>query len=169
MKRERIASVGILSALALALYWFESMFSLGMPLPGVRLGLSHVVTIFTIWILNARAGGIVLLIRIFLGALLSGNFGKIFYSAAGGLLAYIAMAGLRQVVKENQIWMLGCLGAIAHGIGQLIVAVWMSGTSWLVLYLPILLVCCMLTGLFTGLCAQLLIKKGSHVWKTIFK
>ena len=111
----------------------------------------------------------ILAARIFLGAVFSGNFGTIFYSAGGGLLAILTTIGLKYVLKENQLWIAGCLGAIAHSIGQMTVAVLLTDTPSLLIYLPVLIVCSIITGIFTGLCAQLLIKRGKNLWKTIFK
>ena len=84
-------------------------------------------------------------------------------------MAILTTVGLKFVLKENQLWVAGCLGAIAHSIGQMIVAVWATGTPSLLLYLPVMIVCSIITGLFTGLCAQILVKRGKKLWKTIFK
>ena len=44
----------------------------------------------------------------------------------------------------------------------------MSGTPGLAVYLPIMIAVSILTGSFTGLCAQLLVKRGT-LWKIISK
>ena len=49
------------------------------------------------------------------------------------------------------------------------VAVWVSGTLGLLAYLPILIAVSIVTGLFTGLCAQFLLNRGKNFWKTIFR
>ena len=69
------------------------------------------------------------------------------------------MTLLRRVVRENQIWVCGTLGGIAHNLGQLSAAALISKTSGLLLYLPVLILCGMVTGAFTGLCAQLLLQR----------
>ena len=35
---------------------------------------------------------------------------------------------LKKILTENQLWVAGCVGAIAHSIGQMAVAVAISGT-----------------------------------------
>ena len=107
--------------------------------------------------------------RIFLGAVFAGNFSTILYSAAGGFLSILVTMGLRKVLKENQIWAAGCLGAIAHSVGQMIAAIAITRTPGLLVYLPVLVIISIFTGLFTGFCAQLLIKRGGTRWKTILK
>jgi heptaprenyl diphosphate synthase len=49
----------------------------------------------------------------------------------------------------------------------MIMAVLVTGTPSIIIYLPALLICSIITGIFTGLCAQLLVKRGKKIWKTI--
>ena len=51
--------------------------------------------------------------------------------------------------------------------GYMAMAIMLTGTPSLVVYLPIMIVCSIITGIFTGLCAQLLVKRGKKIWKTI--
>lgn len=169
MKTRKLTTLALLSAIALTIFMLEAQIPPIVPIPGVKLGLANIVTVFTVFVLGAKEGAAVLFVRVFLGAVFSGNFGTIFYSAAGGALAILTTIGLKFVLKKNQLWIAGCLGAIAHSIGQMIVAVWVTGTPSLLIYLPVLIVCSIITGLFTGLCAQLLVNRGKDLWKTIFK
>ena len=54
-------------------------------------------------------------------------------------------------------------------IGQMIAAIAITRTLGLLVYLPVMIVISIFTGLFTGLCAQYLVKRGGKLWKTIFK
>lgn len=169
MKTRKLTTMALLSAVALTIFMVEAQIPVPVPIPGVKLGLSNIVTIYAVYALGAKEGALILAVRIFLGAVFSGNFGTIFYSAAGGTLAILVTIGLKYVLKENQLWVAGCLGAIAHSIGQMIVAVWLTDTPSLLIYLPVLIVSSIITGIFTGLCAQLLVKRGKDLWKTIFR
>lgn len=169
MKTKKLTTLALLSAIALTVFMVEAQIPALVPVPGVKLGLANIVTVFTVFTLGAKDGAAVLFVRIFLGAVFSGNFGTIFYSAGGGALAIVTTIGLKFVLGTNQLWIAGCLGAIAHAIGQMVVAVWATGTPSLLIYLPVLIVCSIITGLFTGLCAQLLVNRGKDLWKTIFK
>ena len=169
MKIGNLTRLGLLSAIALTIFMVEAQIPALVPVPGVKLGLANIVTVFAVWVLGPWEGAAVLAVRIFLGAVFSGNFGTIFYSAAGGLLAILTTIGLRRILKNNQLWVAGCLGAVAHSIGQMIVAVLLTGTPGLVIYLPVLILCGIITGLFTGLCAQVLVDRGKDFWKTTFR
>ena len=169
MKTKRIALLGLLTAIALTIFMIEAQIPAVVPIPGIKLGLSNIVTVFTVFTLGPWDGVAVLACRIFLGAVFAGNFGTILYSAAGGFLSILVTMGLRKVLKENQIWAAGCLGAIAHSVGQMIAAIAITRTPGLLVYLPVLVIISIFTGLFTGFCAQLLIKRGGTRWKTILK
>ena len=169
MKTKRIALLGLLTAIALTIFMIEAQIPAVVPIPGVKLGLSNIVTVFAVFTLGPWDGVAVLACRIFLGAVFAGNFSTILYSAAGGFLSILVTMGLRKILKENQIWAAACLGAIAHSVGQMIGAIAITRTPGLLVYLPVLVIISIFTGLFTGFCAQLLIKRGGTRWKTILK
>lgn len=169
MKTGKIALLGLLTAIALTIFMLEAQIPPIVPLPGVKIGLSNIVTVFTVFALGPGEGAAVLFARVFLGAVFAGNFSSILYSAAGGALAIAATVLLRKILTEKQIWAAGCMGAIAHSVGQMAVAVVLTGTPTILVYLPVMVVISILTGLFTGLCAQFLVNRGGTTWKTIFR
>ena len=169
MKAKRIAQLGLLTAIALTIFMIEAQIPPLVPIPGVKLGLSNIVTVFTVFTIGPGAGVAVLFCRIFLGAVFAGNFSTILYSAAGGACAILVTIGLRKILKENQLWAAGCLGAIAHSVGQMIAAIAITRTAGLLVYLPVMIVISIFTGLFTGFCAQYLVNRGGTLWKTFFK
>lgn len=169
MKTKHLAVLGLLTGLALILFIVEAQIPPLVPIPGVKIGLANIVTVFAVFMLGAPEGALILAARIFLGAVFAGNFSSIFYSAAGGLFAILTAILLKKVLRDNQIWVAGCLGAVAHGIGQIAMAVFITGTPGILVYLPVLVVTGIITGLFTGLCAQLLVNRGQKLWKTTFK
>ena len=169
MKTKRIALLGLLTAIALTIFMIEAQIPAVIPIPGVKLGLSNIVTVFAVFTLGPWDGVAVLACRIFLGADAGFVVSNILVDAAGGFLSILVTTGLRKVLKENQIWAAGCLGAIAHSVGQMIAAIAITRTPGLLVYLPVLVIISIFTGLFTGFCAQLLIKRGGTRWKTILK
>ena len=169
MRIRKLTLLALLSAIALILFTVEAQIPVPVPIAGIKLGLSNIITVFAVFALGAWEGAAVLAVRIVLGAIFSGNFSTIFYSAAGGGLAILVTILLRKVLSEKQIWVAGCLGAIAHSIGQMAMAVAISGTPGLVIYLPVMIACSIVTGFFTGLCAQFLLNRRKDLWKTISK
>lgn len=169
MKAKRVALLGLLTAIALTIFLLEAQIPPVVPIPGVKLGLANIVTVFAVFALGAWEGAAVLACRVFLGAVFAGNFSSILYSAAGGLCTILATVGAKRVLKENQLWAAGCLGAVAHSVGQLLAAVAVTRTAAVLSLLPVLVIISIFTGLFTGLCAQFLVKRGGKRWKTIFR
>ena len=165
MKTKKLTTLALLSAIALTIFVIELQIPPLVPIPGVKLGLANIVTVFTVFAFRGRDGAAVLSVRIFLGAVFAGNFSTIFYSAAGGALAILVTIGLRRILTNNQLWVAGALGAIAHSIGQMAMAVALTGTPGLVIYLPVMIVCSIITGIFTGLCAQFVRSRGEKLWK----
>ena len=168
IKTRKITTLGLLTAIALTIFMVEAQIPSVVPLPGVKLGLANIVTVFTVFALSPADSILVLAARIFLGAVFAGNFSTIFYSGAGGLCAIAVTILLRKILQKNQLWVAGCLGAIAHSVGQMAMAMLLLGTPSVIVYLPVMIIISIITGLFTGLCAQFLVNRGK-LWKTILK
>lgn len=166
MKARKPALLGLLTAVALTIFLVEAQLPPVLPVPGVKLGLANIVTVFTVFALGPGEGILVLAARIFLGAVFCGNFSSILYSAAGGACAIAVTIALRRILTQKQLFVAGCLGAMAHSIGQIAMAALVLGTASVFVYLPVLLAVSLVTGLFTGLCAQFLVDRG-NLWKTI--
>lgn len=166
MKARKPALLGLLTAVALTIFLVEAQLPPVLPVPGVKLGLANIVTVFTVFALGPGEGILVLAVRIFLGAVFCGNFSSILYSAAGGACAIAVTIALRRILTRKQLFVAGCLGAMAHSAGQIAMAALVLGTASVFVYLPVLLAVSLVTGLFTGLCAQFLVDRG-NLWKTI--
>ncbi len=169
MKTKKMVLLGLLCAIALTIFMVEAQIPALVPIPGIKLGLSNIVTVFTVFCIGAWDGAALLFVRIFLGAVFAGNFSTILYSGAGGLCAIAVTILLRKILSGKQLWVAGVLGAVAHSIGQMTAAILISGTPGLIVYLPIMIACSIVTGLFTGLCAQVLKDRGEKLWKTFLQ
>lgn len=167
-KTRRLTLLGLLTAIALTIFMLENQLPPLLPIPGVKLGLANIVTVFAVFAIGPGDALAMLCCRVFLGAVFAGNFSTIFYSAAGGLCAIAVTIVLRRFLTNKQLWVAGCLGAVAHSLGQMAVAVVLTGTPSIALYLPIMILISLVTGLFTGLCAQYLLNRG-NLWKTFLK
>ena len=169
MKIRKLTTMAMLCAVALIIFVIEAQIPALVPIPGIKMGLSNIITVFAVFTLGSWEAALILAGRVFLGAVFAGNFSTILYSAAGGTLAILTTIGLKKLVKETQLWVAGCLGAIAHSIGQMAMAIAITRTPGLAIYLPIMIGCSIVTGTFTGLCAQFLVKRRKDLWKTFSK
>ena len=149
--------MALLTAAALILFTLEAQLPSPVPLPGVKLGLANIITVYAMFALGPADTLGILLARVFLGSVFSGQMSTLLYSLSGGLLCYLAMLGLRRILTEKQIWVCGVIGGVCHNIGQLLTAIAVFQSASVLIYLPLLMLSGILTGLFTGLCAQLLL------------
>ncbi|MBQ9148574.1 MAG: Gx transporter family protein [Oscillospiraceae bacterium] len=164
-----MTTMALLTAIALTIFMVEAQIPALVPVPGVKLGLANIVTVFAVFVLGGKEAAAILAVRIFLGAIFAGNFSTIFYSAAGGACAIAVTIALRRILTKKQLWVAGALGAVAHSIGQMAMAIAITLTPGLAVYLPVMIACGVVTGLFTGLCAQFLVNRGKEIWKTFLR
>ena len=164
MKIRKLTTLSMLTAIALTIFMVEAQIPPLTPIPGIKMGLSNIVTVFIVFAIGSKEAAAVLFVRIFLGAVFAGNFSTIFYSAAGGLCAILVTIGLRKILTKKQLWVAGVCGAIAHSIGQMAMAIALLETPGLIAYLPIMIAASIVSGTFTGFCAQFLVNRG-NLWK----
>lgn len=159
MKVKRLAELALLTALALIIFVVELQIPSLTPVPGIKLGLANIITVFAVYRYSAGETALVLLARIILGSLFSGNMTAIMYSLAGGVLCLLGMLLLKRVIPEKHMWLCSVFGAVLHNTGQIIVAWAVTGTVWIFGYLPVLVFSGCVAGAFTGLCAQLVVSR----------
>ena len=164
MNTKRLVYCALLTAIALTIFMVESQIPLPVAIPGMKLGLANIVTVYAMFALGPGNTLLILLCRIVLGSLFAGG-STIFYSLAGGLLCYVVMLLLRKILTVKQLWVCGAIGAIFHNIGQIAAAIAIYRVPQLIVYLPFLLVVGVIAGAFTGLAAQVLLPRVEKVVK----
>ena len=150
-KTQRLARAALLTALALGLSWMERFIPLQLlvPLPGIKLGLANLVTLFALYFLGGRMALAILCVRCLLGSLFGGGVTAFCFSIIGGLLALAVMAAARRLPLLS-VYGVSILGAAAHHVGQILVAVALLRSGYVVAYLPFLLLVAIATGFLTG-------------------
>ena len=158
-----IALCAVLAALALGLSTLEGLFPLSLivPLPGVKLGLANIVTVFALYQLGAGAALAILLTRCLLGGLFAGNVSAMLFSLLGGVTAMLVMIGLSRF-RHLSIYGVSIGGAAAHNCGQVAAACLTLGSGAPLYYLPVLLGASLLTGAVTGVAAACLFRALRH-------
>ncbi len=155
----RLTRLALLTAIALTIFLAEAQLPPLAPIPGVKLGLANIVTVYAVFVLGPADGLMILAARVFLGAVFSGQMMTLLYSAAGGLLSWCVLCLLRRAMGRGQLWLCSPVAGLCHNLGQLLAAAGVMG-SWAVLaYLPYLAVAGILAGLFTGAAAQALVRR----------
>lgn len=150
MSRSRLVALcGLLTGAAFALSWLEFMLPLSLPVPGHKIGLANIVTLFALYKLGAKPALFILLARCLLSLLLFGAVTQFAFSLAGGLAAYVLMCFLKRSPFFS-VYGVSVAGATAHNVGQTTVAALLMGTPELYAYLLYLLPVGILAGLITA-------------------
>lgn len=159
MSSRRLARYALLTALAMALSWLESLVPLaGVVPPGVKLGLTNLVVIFALYRMSLRDAAAISLVRVVLVAFTFGNSYSFAYSLAGAALSLAVMALLKRSGKFSLLGV-SVAGAVSHNIAQVLVAMAVMETSRLAWYLPVLLVSGIAAGVCVGAAGALIVKR----------
>lgn len=138
-----------LVAMALILGLVEQWIPLAITIPGIKIGLPNIVTVFAIYVLGPIQALCILFVRCILGAIFAGNFTSLVFSLFGGLFAFGVMFLLS---RSRHLSPLGVSagGACAHSIGQILAAMLLLGSAAPVAYLPLMMLVSIVTGILTG-------------------
>ena len=160
---KQLTLCAVLTAMALALSYLENFFplSLAIPIPGVKLGLANIVTVFALYVLGPGQAMLILLARCLLGAVFAGNMNALIFSLLGGVSAMLMMILLSRR-RRLSVYGVSVGGAAAHNCGQVAAAVLTLGNAAPLYYLPILLGVSLFTGALTGLVTACLFRALAH-------
>jgi len=164
-KTFRMIYIALLVAQSLVLYVIESMIPLPFIAPGAKLGLTNLITVIALYTLNNKKDVfLIIILRLILSATLVGNMASLMYSASGALLSYFAMICIKKFGKDKiSIIGVSATGAVFHNIGQLLVASAIVKNIAVMLYLPILSITGIGTGIFIGITANYVVKHLSKL------
>ncbi|MBR2741986.1 MAG: Gx transporter family protein [Clostridia bacterium] len=153
IKAYDIAILAILTTLALVLSLFDNMLSLliPIPLPGFKIGVANLVTLFLVMYFSLPKALCVVFLRCFISSMYSGGVTVFLISLSGGILSVLAMYFIKYVLKENvsQIG-ISIFGAACHNLGQVIMVILLLMSPSYIFYLPILLIVSLVTGFVIG-------------------
>ncbi len=155
----RLTRCALLTAIALTIFMAEAQLPAPVPIPGVKLGLSNIVTLYAVYVLGPGDALMILLSRVFLGAVFSGQMMTLLYSLGGGLSCWLILLVLRRPLDLNHMWLSSPISAIFHNLGQLLVAAAVMKTWAVLAYLPYLILAGVCSGLLTGMAAQALTRR----------
>lgn len=159
-KTNKMVYIGLLVAQALVLHIVERSIPVPFVTPGAKLGLANLITVIALYTLpKERDAFLVLFLRIALGTMFGGNLSSFMYSAVGGFLSFLSMIFVKNILKDKvSIIGVSSAGAIFHNLGQIIVASIIVQNIAVTLYLPILSVISIVTGIFIGISANYIVK-----------
>ena len=165
-KSKRIALCGVLTALALALSLAERMIPLELliPIPGIKLGLANVVTMFALLFLTPREAFAILFCRVTLAALFAGSVTSFAFSLLGGLCALTTTwILLHRRERWFSLYGISAASAAMHNVGQIIAGIVIMQSVNVIAYLPLLMIAAIPMGFLTGGILAVLEKHMAHM------
>ena len=91
MKAEKLSLMSIMLGLALIIFIIEAQIPPVVPVPGIKLGLANIITLMSLYILGRGETFLILILRIILSSIFTGNMTGFLYSAAGGIVCFLFM------------------------------------------------------------------------------
>lgn len=163
---KKIALCGVLTALALALSLLEGWVPLMLivPVPGIKLGLANVVTVFALAWLTPKEATAILLCRVTLAAVFAGSVTSFLFSMLGGMLSLCIMYLFMKRKNWFSIFGVCIAGAAAHNVGQIIAAIFVMQSVSVINYLPVLLLAAIPLGLISGTVSRMVLKHLSRIY-----
>ena len=165
-KLHKMIFLSLLVSIGLALSILESSIPLPIPIPGARLGLSNIVILVTLVIFGFKEAFIVSVLKSIVLMLVTGSISSFIYSISGAILSTIVMI-IAYKYFSNIFSLIGVsiLGAVAHNIGQIIVASLIMTNIKIFFYLPILLLMSLFTGYFVGISSNYISKNLKKIFR----
>ena len=161
MKVQKMALLGVLTAAAIVIAILES-FIPSVGIPGVKLGLANIVILIILYELGIWEAAVVNLLRVLLVSLVRGTFLSMGFlmSLTGCVFSLGIMILFYLLVKKFSIIGVSVIGSIFHVAGQILIAMIYLGSAYIFLYLPVIAISAIITGVFVGIVAKLIINTG---------
>lgn len=156
MSVKKMTVLSLYTAVALILFVVESAIPMPVPLPFVKLGLANIITLIVLVCYSPKDAFLVLMLRIFLASVFYGQIVYLVYSMAGGILCFLADVVINRLLKGKYIYITAVFGALFHNAGQMLASFFFLGKGVLP-YFPYMVLCGIITGLFTGILANILV------------
>lgn len=156
-----MALLGVLTAAAIVIAILES-FIPSVGIPGVKLGLANIVILIILYELGIWEAVVVNLLRVLVVSLVRGTFLSMGFlmSLTGCVLSLGIMILFYLLIKKFSIIGVSVIGSIFHVTGQILIAMIYLGSAYIFLYLPVIAISAIITGVFVGIVAKLIINTG---------
>ncbi len=155
----KVAFLGLMTSMALVLSYFEAILPpVWSAVPGIKMGLPNIVMVFLLYRFGVKECAMVSFVRIFVVALLFGNFMTLAYSLAGAFLSIVLMALCKRTSLFSVVGT-SVAGGVSHNLGQIIVAIFLFETVQLGYYMVVLAITGTVAGVVIGLAGAFLLNR----------
>ena len=158
---KRITLLALFTSVALLLSYVEMLIGpLFTGVPGIKMGLPNIAIMLVLYRIGTKEAIAVSFIRIVISSILFGNITMFWYSVAGAALSLAVMILLKRIDFFSSLGV-SVAGALAHNIGQILVAMLLMQTTQIGYYMIVLSITGTVSGIFVGLLGGFVIKRIS--------
>lgn len=160
----RIATLGLLLALAVLFGYVEAILPVPMPVPGMKLGLANIVIVSVLYLSGWKEALLISGLRVLIIGFLFGNLFSIAYGLTGTALSILGMSLVKHTGKFS-VLSVSALGGVLHNCGQVLVAsIAVIGFPWQ-WYLPVLMFAGLGAGIVIGIVNRIILPRIRVLWK----
>ncbi len=154
----RLTLITMLLAMSILMHMLEP--SLPIPIPGVKLGLANILGLITLILFDAKSMILLNFMRVIIASLLKGIiFGTGFWLSMGGVVASTIITLILYKTKKFTPIGLSVASSAFHGLGQIIVLMYINQTVMMIYWLPLLWFSSIPTGWVTGNISSQVLKR----------
>lgn len=155
---KKFTRLTMLLSLSVVLNIIESFIPFFSSIPGLKLGLANIIILIVLYLYSFKDALYISMLRIILvGILRTGLFSTTFFFSLGGaVLSLVAMF----ITKKTKLSIIGVsiIGSISHSIGQVLVAIIFLKNTYIIYYIPWLLLFSIPTGIIVGLTSKVILE-----------
>jgi heptaprenyl diphosphate synthase len=156
MTIRKMTVTAFLVALAIIFHYIESF--IPVIVPGFHLGLANVISLFALFYLGWSYYLSVLFLRVILVGLMFTGFGTSFMLSLGGATLSCVLTLILFFFTKTSIYGVSAVSAFSHVFGQILIYIWIVNTSYMLIYLPLLSVLGVSSGLILAYLTAYIIK-----------
>lgn len=162
MNLKRITRLSMLISLSVVISIIESYIPIfNNIVPGLRLGLSNIIILFTLYKYGFKDSLYVSVVRVILvGLLRTGLFSVSFFFSLSGAVFSIIFMYVAKKIKLLSVVGVSIVGSVSHSVGQIFIAILILKNNNVIYYLPYLLILSIPTGIITGLVTKKILNKA---------
>ena len=151
-KVKRITILALLVAIASILHVVEGWFPIFLAVPGAKIGLANIISLYAILNLGLKDTLYIVIARVIIGSLFGASFlGPAFIMSFGGSIASVfAMYFALKMHPLFSIFGISIIGAVTHNIVQVMLASILISSIAILWYIPYLTLFAIFTGFITG-------------------
>lgn len=133
-----------------------------LPIPGFKLGLANVAILVTLYSVGRKEALAVAVLRSVVVLAFGGNVIGFLFSLVGGVSAWAVMSLLSDF-EHISVYGVSIAGASAHAIGQILVAILVTKTVYVIGYLPYLVLASAFAGAVIAFLTIPVVKALDHI------